>query len=185
MRDHLRRATSGLHEAVDAGFSRYDLSRREDYADFLQDHARVLPGLEAALAASPEFARLPDAAARLRLPALRADLAALGRPMPQSLPMSYVNESGAGLGLAYVLEGSRLGARVLSRQVVAGQGSAPMAFLSHGAGERLWAGFLAWVARERWSTDEIEVATQAARSAFQAFLNVSGGCLVAQEVPDR
>ncbi|QDL94438.1 biliverdin-producing heme oxygenase (plasmid) [Paroceanicella profunda] len=184
VRDHLRQATAGLHEAVDAAYSTLDLSRREDYGRFLLGHARALPGLEAALAASPEFARLPDAAARLRLPALRADLAALGHAMPRALDVSYVNEAGAGLGIAYVLEGSRLGARVLSKRAAAGSAPVPLQFLHHGVEERFWGGFLHWAARESWSKTELSAATQAARAAFRTFLEGAAGPGPVRKVPD-
>ena len=49
----LRAATASDHDAVDAGFGRYDLTDADDYRAFLIAHARALPAIETWLAAIP------------------------------------------------------------------------------------------------------------------------------------
>lgn len=107
----LRIDTAVDHDRVDARYAAFDLTDPGDYADFLTAHARALPAVESALAGDP---RLP--AMRERASLLAADLAALGRPMPQPLP--FVAEGSAERwGALYVIEGSRLGGGLLSRRV--------------------------------------------------------------------
>ena len=66
----LRSATAADHDAVDAGFGRYDLTDTEDYRAFLIAHAKALPAVEAWLSAIPGLA-----AVRSRGAALAEDLA--------------------------------------------------------------------------------------------------------------
>lgn len=118
----LRSATAAKHEAVDAAFGRFDLTDRASYGRFLTAHARALPAVEAALEACdaiPAFAPRTDA--------LQADLAALGLPMPDPLPLAPPENEAAAFGALYVIEGSRLGGAMLARQVPA---ALPRAYLS-------------------------------------------------------
>ncbi|KQM98209.1 biliverdin-producing heme oxygenase [Sphingomonas sp. Leaf25] len=125
----LRAATAAAHDAVDAAYARFDLTDRAGYAAFLTAHARILPPVEAALAACPA---LPGF--RPRTPALAADLAALGRAMPVPMTVSIPHDPAAAWGMFYVVEGSRLGGVMLARQVAPGL---PHAYLAagHGAGD--------------------------------------------------
>lgn len=74
-----------------------------------------------------------------------------------------------GAGLLYVLEGSRLGARVLARRVRRAGSDLPLAYLAHGEDEDLWRSFLTWLeARPKVGlrTDEAEAG---ARYGFRCF----------------
>lgn len=95
------------------------------YTDFLAAHARALAAAEATLA-------VHGLAGRVRMPALAADLAALGATMPPPLQLT-LDWPGA-WGARYVVEGSRLGGAMLARQVGSGL---PRAYLAavHGPGE--------------------------------------------------
>jgi heme oxygenase (biliverdin-IX-beta and delta-forming) len=106
--------TAAAHARVDAAFGRFDLGHRESYVRFLQAHGRVVPAVEAALGQG----WLPDW--RPRTACLERDLAAFGHTLP--LPIARALPSGAAerFGLLYVLEGSRLGGRLLLRRVGAG-----------------------------------------------------------------
>ena len=146
LRDVLRAATQGAHARVDAAFSRFDLTCREDYADFLTVHARVVPGLEQALDRAGAGALLADWPERRRGGALLADLADLEAPIPAcaAAQVDFADPSEA-LGGLYVLEGSRLGGAVLARRV---QRSADprvrgaVRYLAHGERRRFWPSFV-------------------------------------------
>jgi heme oxygenase len=109
----LRSATAANHDAVDAAFSRFDLTDPASYGRFLTAHARALPVVEEALEAC---GTVPAFAPRRSL--LAADLAALGLPMPDPLPLAAAPDSeAAAFGALYVIEGSRLGGAMLARTV--------------------------------------------------------------------
>jgi len=114
-RTALRASTADKHDAVDTAFGRFDLSDPGAYGAFLTAHARALPAVERVLGACrtlPAFAPRTDA--------LRADLAALGLPMPDPLPLAPPEDDAAAFGALYVIEGSRLGGAMLAKQIPAG-----------------------------------------------------------------
>jgi heme oxygenase len=157
----LRAATASDHDAVDAGFGRYDLTDPNDYRAFLIAHAKALPAVEAWLAAIPGLA-----AFRSRGDALAADLAALDEAMPAPMAFDIPPTAAAGWGAMYVVEGSRLGGIMLSRSVPAGMPSAYLA-AKHLSGE--WRALLAAIdaqpANEAW----IEQAIAGAKAAFALY----------------
>jgi heme oxygenase len=163
----LRAATAALHDAVEARFAGFDLSRRGPYGDFLRGQAAGILPVEAALDAAGIARILPDWPRRARTAALLADLAALGRE-PPAVPPPRFAPGGEALGAAYVLEGSRLGAALLLRQVGPGL---PDAFLRHGAHGGLWRSFLARLAP---APDRAAV-IRGARQAFGHFLTEVAG----------
>lgn len=124
----LRRRTASCHEAVDVAFGGYDLSDRDRYAALLTVHARALLPAEEALSRWPGLPRW-----RSRAQALRSDLASLSRAKPAELGFMLASEEAA-WGALYVLEGSRLGNAMLSRQIGSGL---PAAYMSarHEGGE--------------------------------------------------
>lgn len=107
----LRARMAGEHAMVDAAFSCFDLADPGSYVSFLRAHAAVLPSIERALAADSS---LPPW--RTRTEALTRDLATfgLGTPQPFSIEIPSLAEK---FGLLYVIEGSRLGGRLLLRRV--------------------------------------------------------------------
>jgi heme oxygenase len=118
---------------VDAAYGAYRLDDRESYTAFLIAHARALPAVEARLAG-----RNVAFPWRSRRDALVADLAALGRGMPEPLPFDLADDEAACWGALYVTEGSRLGGVMLARQV--GEGL-PRAYLESGFGAGEWRDF--------------------------------------------
>ena len=139
LRHFLRAATRDEHARVDAVFSQLDLSQREGYGAFLIAQARVLPPLEQAVAAAGLW---PDAAPRSA--ALAADLADLMMSMPAAQPGVEFRNPAELWGALYVVEGSRLGGKVLARRVGAGF---PMRFLERDAAGQVWVAFQAAMAR--------------------------------------
>jgi heme oxygenase len=118
----LRRVTAPDHEGVDAAFGRFDLTKAAGYTGFLSAHARALPAVEGALAG---IAGLPPL--RPRTPLIAADLAALDLEMPAPLAIDPPADAASAFGMAYVIEGSRLGGGMLAKRVPPGM---PSAYLS-------------------------------------------------------
>lgn len=173
IRYHLRRATADQHTALDDGFGALDLKKRNDYSVFLLSQAAILGPLEDWLTRHDIACVLPDWSRRRRAAALAKDLAGLGAVAePTDIVMGRPSVP-ALLGVAYVLEGSRLGARHLSR-IVAGSDDAAvsgnMRFLTHGAGLPLWPSFLETMDRHVAGAEAADDAARGARQAFAHFL---------------
>ena len=146
MRALLRASTAGLHAVVDARFAPMLGCGEAGYRSFLLASAAAVFPLEQALLAADVDAILPDWAQRARTAALRADLADLGViDVPVAPPPLLAGEARQ-FGTLYVLEGSRLGAKLLLPELLA-RGStrvrAATRYLRHGEGRRLWPSFLA------------------------------------------
>ncbi|MDN3274029.1 biliverdin-producing heme oxygenase [Frankia sp. RB7] len=165
----MRDATSAAHRELDAQMSAFDLATFSGYRRFLQASAGALLPLEAALVEAGVARMFPDWPERARSAAITADLVRLGKDANATVSVLPLTPSGM-IGAMYVLEGSRLGAKFLLKTVAdtadprIGEATA---YLSHGAGHRLWQSFLAKLASEQ-TCDEDEV-IEAARSAFAAF----------------
>lgn len=162
----LRRNTSDLHDRLDRTVRQTPIASRRGYERFLLMHARVLPGAERWLAAQPPFAALPGD--RLRTAALMRDLAALELSMPTDACIT--GDSSSVAGLAYVLEGSRLGARYLLAELAKAGARYPVAFLRHGEGEDHWRTFRAWLAAQPATKSDVAMAVTSARALFDAYL---------------
>lgn len=110
----LRARTSKAHDKVDAAFSAYCLDVKASYERFLLAHAHALIAAEGVLAPARE---LP--VWRPRADLLANDLRALGVEMPDPLTIVADSHPAYPWGVLYVLEGSRLGGRVLADRVPA------------------------------------------------------------------
>jgi len=169
----LRNATAGTHARLDALVEAQSFTRRAGYESFLTASAQALSAAEHMLEASGVAALVPDWPSRRRMPALEADLAGLGvrLPAPLETPAAPYGRD-AMLGALYVLEGSRLGARVLLKRA---QDSADPAiaantrYLSHGAGARLWQTFLETLEADPSLAAHPEAAVRAAEETFALF----------------
>jgi len=168
LRERLRAATSKSHAALDAVAAAWNLDTPEGYGAFLLASAVALAPLELALERAGVGTWLADWPRRARRAALARDLAALDLPI-RTPTASPTPTPAFGAGVLYVLEGSRLGARVLARQVRRADPRLPLAYLTHGEGEDLWRSFLAWLEGQPkvgFRTDEAEAG---ARYGFQCF----------------
>jgi heme oxygenase len=108
----LRETTRPEHEALDARLSLLDLTSLPSYRTFLTVHYAALRSLAAAWRREDrlEFGELMDR--------LRADLAAIGPAVDERIiPLAAAASSGHRLGVSYVIRGSRLGSKMLSRRV--------------------------------------------------------------------
>lgn len=106
----LRERTRPMHDATEDAFAPYDLTRPEHYRCFLVAHASALPRLELGVTGKGWDRWHP------RLPRLVDDLAALSIPLPVSMLAPDISPVAA-WGVQYVLEGSRLGGRLLAQTV--------------------------------------------------------------------
>ena len=168
LRDRLRASTSNDHAALDAVVSGWRIETPLGYGAFLSASAAALAPLELALERAGVAGWLPDWPQRSRRVAVTRDLAALGLEVPPFRAASVPSPE-FGAGLLYVLEGSRLGARFLARQVQAGGAGLPLAYLTQGEGQDLWRSFLVWldaIPKVGFRTDAAE---DGARYGFQCF----------------
>lgn len=165
LRQHLRVATQAAHDRVDAAASGFDLSGRDGYRRFLTAHAAALFPLEAALDGYGAERLLPDWPLRRRAQALAADLAALSAEPGQTFTLPPLSDEAAVWGVLYVLEGSRLGARVLHERVGSGL---PTAYLTQGEGLRLWPSFVRALDLSGAGATEAERGAELAFARFSA-----------------
>ena len=172
LRNQLRAATAPQHERVDTAFSAYRLDQPEGYRAFLQAHAQVLIPLEIELERAGIESMLDDWPLRSRRQVLLADLQALGCAEPPLTPPGMAPSFGWSWGAAYVIEGSRLGGRVLARRVADANPSAPLRYLNHGSATPLWPSFLQKLEQQGSACDWSEVLT-GANDTFERFLGAA------------
>ncbi len=139
----LKAATATLHRDAEAAFAPFDLGAMPGYRGFLLAQAGALLPLERAAERGGVAALLPDWDRRRRAPLLRHDLGVLELRFDEGAapPVPALDP----LGLAYVLEGSRHGARVLRRRALAGRDAdvaGAARFLNHPFDGRQWTDFL-------------------------------------------
>lgn len=161
----LREATAPDHHRVDQAFSAFDLSEATGYRAFLRAQAHALLPVEAALDAAGAERVVPDWPLRRRAGPLLADLTGMGAASDPPEPFPALASPAGMLGAIYVLEGSRLGGRVLARAVDPGF---PRAFLEGGDPGR-WRTLIEILDKTLISDDEIAAAVGAAGSVFARF----------------
>ena len=166
----LKAATDPVHRELDDRLSRLDLAEADGYRRFLDFHARTVPAVESALDSGGLNSMVEGWRSARRSAALEADLKALGAPVPTPVAQPDVAGVAALLGTAYVLEGSRLGGRVLKRRVGAGL---PVAFLSSSETRNPWPTVVAALDRLLYSESLVDEAKGAARHCFALFLSVA------------
>lgn len=174
LRSELKAATQADHEKLDRLVSRWDLSHRDSYAEFLRLHSALIPPLEQWLERSGVESLLPDWLVRQRRGALQSDLAALSvQPLaPVGIELRPSLPSVA--GVLYVLEGSRLGGKLLVRRVVSVSEAVPAAFLEHGSGSQLWRSYLNWLDSQSFGPASRREAVTSARSVFDLYTATAG-----------
>lgn len=157
----LRADTEHDHQIVDDAFATFDLSCADSYGRFLTAHARVLPSIEHSL-------RLVDALPSWngRMEALAEDLAALGLPLPPAMIVDAPRSDAEAFGIQYVVQGARLGGRILSRRVGIGL---PKAYLSDGHRPGEWRDLLVHLTGALGDDAAYAQALAAARRTFAAF----------------
>lgn len=178
-RDALRRATAHLHAEVDASMP---LARPNPSLPDYRAHLALLADWVRALRTLPvDGDRLDDEAARIE-----ADLAECERLLdiahdsPATTFISPPAHHGPfGWGVAYVLEGSRLGGQVMYRRLADALAPHSLAYLQ-GAGRDTgarWAAFLTDLRQQLRTEADIRTACEGAVQAFALLL----ACRRAQE----
>lgn len=172
VRWQLRAATHGAHQALDDAVSALDLTSWSGYAAFLRMSAAVLLPLEDHLEAAEIENLLPDWRQRRRTSAIEKDLATLGLEARRMTLPQLPSDEASLLGALYVLEGSRLGARLLMRRVSASSETrlqSATIYLSHGHECRLWQSFLDVLEARITTKRELNQAAESARGTFALF----------------
>jgi heme oxygenase (biliverdin-IX-beta and delta-forming) len=117
----LRRETAHLHNAVEVAFASFDLTTRTGLSRFLAAQVVAVGAVEDELDRRGIGDLVEDWSLRRRKSAALADLARLrGDPASEAAQMPHplrLESVGQQLGSLYVLEGSRLGGRLLARHV--------------------------------------------------------------------
>jgi heme oxygenase (biliverdin-IX-beta and delta-forming) len=169
-RRSLRNETADLHEAVERHFVPGRMTR-DGYVRYLLMN-RPFASIEPALEAACIHRVLPDWDMRRRRFVLASDMEAMGIPIGEICTIPISDDFGTLLGWSYVLEGSRLGARFILKEVESTQSQELIGaawFLRHGAGMALWASFTGTLSRIDNDPSAIESACEAARAAFNCF----------------
>lgn len=180
LRDRLRADTRDAHEALDASFEgMFSDASGALYRRFIAMNLAAHAAIEPILAASP--LDLPDDGepSADRLAAARRDAAALGvetgETAPFPLPRPDLFEA---LGIAYVLEGSRLGAKYMSRAIKRDErpGGArwPTHYLEASSDARPFARLLDRMAAEAAGEADARRAVDAADVTFRYFRALCG-----------
>jgi heme oxygenase len=144
IRDIVSEATRSSHRRLDLALSWLDISRPRYYAGFLRGQAEGLFPLEAALEEQGVEEIVRNWPQRARTAALEHDLAAMDVSI-DPLPMPHFRNAAEMLGAVYVLEASRMGARVMLARLAQQPESNSIgatSYLRHGFGKRLWPFFL-------------------------------------------
>jgi heme oxygenase len=173
----LRAATADLHAELDCGLAPLIKHGDAGYARFLLCSAAALLPIEQALAAADVATLLPDWPLRSRSHFIRLDLAELMLCEPRLFPPPEVCDEAFQFGMLYVLEGSRLGARLLLREAQARLSPAARTatrYLSHGQGQPLWPTFLQRLEASPDVRRNPKQAAIGACAAFRLFLNAIG-----------
>jgi heme oxygenase (biliverdin-IX-beta and delta-forming) len=172
IREILRHATAEHHAAVDRRFAPLIASGIAGYVEFLLASAAAVIPLERALTARGVDRILPQWRARTREAALRQDLAALGASPSVDLSPPDVGGEARQFGILYVLEGSRLGGKILAREVQRDPDSrlrAATRYLRHGEDDRFWQSFLLKLEGSQATRRAAADAVAGAQAAFAMF----------------
>jgi heme oxygenase len=166
----LRSTTAEDHAAIDARFGRLIADGAAGYREFLRRSAAAVRPLEQALREIGVERILTDWRQRERTAALRADLADLGLDDPSDVTQPRLGGEAHQFGVLYVLEGSRLGAKVLIKRLQqSGPVPAALRYLHHGEGRPLWQTFVERLERSDAVRRSPEDAIAGARAAFACF----------------
>ncbi len=159
LRAKLRAATADAHRRTEQSFAAALADLPDSYGGFLRAHAAAFPAVGRALAA-----RLDWAPWSTRWRALQSDLAALDLDVPAEVALGPALSAAEALGMAYVLEGSRMGGLILLKSVPA---DLPCAYLAGARDRAPWLELQALLGAAEPGSETAAIA--GARRAFDAF----------------
>ncbi|WP_061930797.1 biliverdin-producing heme oxygenase [Aureimonas sp. AU22] len=180
LRDRLRADTREAHEALDASFAgMFADATGTRYARFIAMNRAAHAAIDPVLAASPLAGLKDEEAPADRLDAAHRDALALGLapapPVRFPLPGPDLFEA---FGIAYVLEGSRLGAKYMLRAIKIDQRTDdvrwPTDYLEASSDARPFTRLLDRMAAERADEPAIRRAVEAADVTFRFFRSLCG-----------
>ena len=174
LRFSLREQTAKDHAEIEALFETLDLSREAGMAAFLAAHASVLAAfrhhLRGRIPRSMIAGALIEKACNLDA-LISTDLVTLGYPpaVPRAaLPSAPLHP----LGLAYVVAGSRLGAKLLRRHAYRSDSArvrAACTYLQAPEGDALWPAFVGHLRTHVYSEHESREILSSASAGFRCF----------------
>lgn len=175
----LRAATGPRHAQAEAAFARHGLDSLDGYRRLLRAHEAARQAIRPLLledaATGPTRTAVNDALTLLGQDLAELDGAASG---PAAAPGGGVQLHGRAfrLGLAYVVEGSRLGASILLGQLDRTGLSRPKRFLAHEKdGVRLaWPAFLRRLEGDMHAIRSPDALVEGACAAFRIFQDAAG-----------
>lgn len=169
LRIRLRNDTRYDHVRIDSLYSRYNLTDAHDLSTFLKAHAVALSWCRESMpAAMGHFSRLIEKL----IAAIAADLDHLGAPAMTAWPGRPNMFRGDPLGMVYVIAGSRLGGRVLLRNIIAASDplvASSTSYFSCKEGDALWQDMLGALQDWSGSRAQEDSLVEGARCAFQYF----------------
>lgn len=180
IRGLLRQATSSLHAELDTQVTSLLNGGERGYVAFLRGSAGAVFPIEHALEAARIASILPDWKQHSRRQALSLDLADFEAIPEDVLSFPDIHSDAFGLGVLYVLEGSRLGASLLARRLSESPSKrvrTATRYLNHGTGQRLWPRFLECLETTqsvRLATHEAIAGAQCAFATFTAAYSAVG-----------
>ena len=163
--------TRHLHDALDSRLVLSNLASRTGYVNYLLINWACV-SIEVALERAGIDQVLLDWERRRRRIALVKDLEALGVRPPSYAARTIDSDIGSLLGWSYVLEGSRLGGRVILQTIMTSSEpeiAGATGFLRHGGGEQLWESFKIEMAKINGDPAAIVRACTGATAAFRCF----------------
>lgn len=173
----LRQRTEPLHALVEQRMGAHDPADPAGYRRFLSAQWRAVATCEKALMRISGALSAGTADRQRRTVSLRHDMSALAIRLSAAGPEEPPPLSAfAGLGLLYVLEGSRLGARVLARRLQTNPCSlcrSANRFLSHGGEQQPWRSFLPRLNATATTEQQRQEMFDGATFAFAAFLQAA------------
>lgn len=151
------------------------IHHRNDYACLLQLFAGYFGSLEDLIEQKLNQGMLPDYPLRRKTAALQADLMCLSAPVPakiESVNLPTIENNLQALGALYVMEGSTLGGRIITK-MVAGKLSDENAFsFFEGYGENtneMWKSFKASIDTICLTKEETGIIIESANETFYKF----------------
>ena len=169
--DLIREATHASHRQLDLALSWLDLGKPRYYASFLRGQAEALFPIETALERSGIVLILPDWPRRARTMALEHDLIVINASCAP-LPEPHLDNPAQMLGTVYVLEATRMSARVMLSRLAQYPDSPSIGatkYLRHGFGQRLWPTFLDVLETHPAALADPRAVVQGAEIAFGMF----------------